>query len=104
MNTNYEYPKIVHATGAKYIDPVDSSSLVSYRIISASYFEASIELTDCSRKITWAFNAGAEGIEKVDSAISILSEFRKELLKASKKWKKTKEEADKFNEANKLGE
>lgn len=99
MSTKYEYPEIIHATGSDYLDPFDCGSTVSYRIVSTNYFDAAIDLSDCNRKISWAFNAG--DVDKVDRAISLLSDFRKELLKASKKWAKIEEEATKFNEANK---
>ena len=99
MSKRYEHPQIVHATGAQYIDPMDAGSLISYKIVSQNYFDACITLTDCNRKIYWQFQP--EDIEKIDLAISMFTEFRKELLKAGKTWAKMQEEAAKFNEANK---
>lgn len=99
MSKEFEYPKNVYATGSDYLDPLDCGSMVSYKITSHGYFEATVDLTDCGRKISWSFNSGA--IEKIDRAITLLCDFRRELVKASKKWDKMEEEAEKFNEANK---
>ena len=93
----FKYPKVVHAAKSEYIDPTDCGSMVSYRITSEGYFDASVDLSDCGRKITWSFEP--EDVEKIDLAISMLSDFRKELIKAGKRWNKIEEEAKKFRAA-----
>ena len=39
-------------------------------------------LTDCSHKIDWVF--GEDSIEKIDTAINMLQEFRKKYIETEK--------------------
>lgn len=80
------FPDTVYATKAAYIDPIECGSTVAYKIVSTSYFDATIDLTDCGHKITWSFQP--EDVEKIDAIIDIFTEFRKELNKAAKAWAK----------------
>lgn len=94
VSVKFEYPQILYAAKAEYIDPQSCGSMVAYKIFSETYFDASIDLSDCNRKITWTFDSDTT-IEKIDNAIAMFGEFRRELLKARKRWDKIEAEADK---------
>jgi hypothetical protein len=84
-------PELI-ATEAHYIDPLDSDSMVSYKITTDSYvnISGSVELSDCNRKISWYFSNNDDAITKVDKAIEILRNFRREFIKARKRFPKKK--------------
>lgn len=80
---------ITYAQRGYYIDPINCGSLVAYRIYKASYGSlcAHVELTDCNRKIEWDFSGGTAinrkaSLDKVDKLLSILVEFRTQLVSA----------------------
>ncbi len=75
-----------------YIDPANCDSQVSYKINRTSYgdperpgINASVLLSDCSRRIEWYFNGDDEYIEKIDRAIDLLNVFRDLLASEVKK-------------------
>jgi hypothetical protein len=75
-----------------FIDPENCGSGVGYYISTSEYtpkdkkteysFSATVVLSDCSHKIDWSF--GSESVAKIDSAISMLQEFRKKYLDVEK--------------------
>lgn len=66
----------VIAHNATYLEPLNCDSTVSYKIIeSGKRVWGSIQLADCQRKIEWYFS-DTESLDKVDSALKILTEFR----------------------------
>jgi len=76
------------AADVRYIDPSDCSSSVGYKITEhANGFNAEIELSDCGRKIQWYFSKDT-GLQKIDAALEMLSNFRKHFVTATKKRKK----------------
>jgi hypothetical protein len=73
---------------AIYIDPTNCDSQVSYKINYVEYGEgadkkkslnASVLLSDCSRRIDWYFNGDEDSLEKIDKAIGMLNVFRRNL-------------------------
>ena len=78
----------LYAMDSKLVDPLNSGSLISYKICGYKYnLESTITLSDCSTMITWYFK-DEHGIEKIDTIIKMLTEFRTEYLKASEEYKK----------------
>lgn len=75
-----------------FIDPETCGSSIGYYITVGEYtpkdkpvkysMSANIVLTDCSHKLDWNF--AEEQVEKIDSAIAMLQEFRKKYLETEK--------------------
>jgi hypothetical protein len=76
-----------------YISPEDCGSGVGYHITTSEWkdqktgkteysLSASVKLSDCNRMIDWDFRD--DGEEKINSAISMLQEFRKKYLDTKK--------------------
>ena len=80
MRTRKE-PK-VYAAEATYLDPADCGSIVAYEIHEhrSRGFSAMIDLSDCSRKIQWYFSEPT-GVRKIDKALQVLQNFRREYIK-----------------------
>lgn len=80
----------VYATQAKYLDPTDCGSLVAYSITGRRCLNASIDLSDCHRKITWYFESTGinKSLEKIDTVINLLTDFKRDLLEARKSFKR----------------
>jgi hypothetical protein len=72
-----------------FIDPENCWSNIGYYITTSEYtsskagsktvysLSGSVVLTDCSHKIDWCFSASDGNLEKIDTAIAMLQEFRK---------------------------
>ena len=80
-----------------WIDPENCESAVGYHIHVDEYtpkgaaaihsVHGTVSLSDCHRKIEWGFSEseGSRGsIEKIDEALEMLMEFRKEYIAANK--------------------
>lgn len=69
-----------------YLDPLDCGSTIGYTINRrrTGSISAQVDLTDCNRKIEWYFSDSTP-IQKIDTAIAILTEFRTKLLSVTKK-------------------
>lgn len=95
MSTKHD-PK-VYANNIKFIDPISCGSTVGYTIYVERYggFYGTLHLSDCTRKIEWSFDEKPESLHKIDEAINMLSEFRKELWKAQKQFPKDYPKEDK---------
>ena len=75
-----------------FIDPEDCGSSVGYYITineyspkdkpTEYYISSTVVLADCSHKIDWGFSKG--DVDKIDSAIAMLQEFRKKFLETEK--------------------
>lgn len=86
------------SSAAAYIDPTSCGSVVGYRVSIDEYkpktedpqysLDAHVELSDCNRKIEWSFSSDEDSLEKIDKAINVLRNFRKELIAATKLLKK----------------
>jgi hypothetical protein len=86
------------ASDIQYIDAGGCGSTIGYTI--NTYIETygedkgkpcttgSIDLTDCNRKISWEFEEN-RAIEKIDKAIYMLQQFKKDFIKARKNAPKT---------------
>ena len=76
-------PKSI-AVGATYIDPADCGSTIMWKVVDNGYegasYDCAINLTDCSRLITWHCECDDSGIKKIENAIKTLQEA----LKATK--------------------
>lgn len=89
----------VIAIDSVYIDPIDCDSQVSYKIIENVFtsksdnveksVSATILISDCNRRIDWYFAADQSDLDKIDTAIRVLNDFRK-LLAVEVKKKATK--------------
>jgi hypothetical protein len=86
-----------------YIAPTNCGSTVGYTIKSQKNYDsdtkgyypsfyASIDLTDCSRKISWQFENTEESLAKINRTIEILTSFKKEFVNAQKKYPKRNNE------------
>lgn len=65
------------ASNVGFIAPLTCGSTVGYKIVEGSRQTwAEVDLTDCNRKIQWSFSTSIEGVEKIDKAIALLTEFR----------------------------
>jgi hypothetical protein len=79
-----------------FIDPENCGSSVGYYITISEYtpkdkpveysLSSTVALADCSHKINWNF--GTDGLDKIDSAIAMLQEFRKKFIETEKLIKK----------------
>jgi hypothetical protein len=75
-----------------FIDPESCGSSVGYYITINEYtpknkpaeysMSSTVTLADCSHKIDWSF--GDSSVDKIDSAIDMLREFRKKYLETEK--------------------
>ena len=83
---------------AMYIDPEGCDSQVSYKINLSEYgdgadakrsLNASVLLSDCSRRIDWYFHGDEDSLEKIDKAIGMLTAFRRNLKAQIHQLKKT---------------
>ncbi len=90
------------ASAIAYIEPTGCDSTVGYKLTtekSYSYdakkdypsFSGAIDLSDCTRKITWQFENNAASLAKINHAITILTNFKKEFVKAQKRFPKGEE-------------
>ena len=75
---------------AIYIDPAGCNSQVSFKINRTDYqgrmaLEATVLLSDCSRRIDWYFNHEPDSLKKIDRAIEMLKKFKRHLAAESKK-------------------
>jgi hypothetical protein len=77
-----------------FIDPENCGSSVGYYITIGEYhstktdkdvhsLSATVVLTDCNHKIDWCFSGNGK-TDKIDSAISMLQEFRKKYAETEK--------------------
>lgn len=76
-----------------FIDPENCGSSVGYYITVSEYtpkdkttiysISANVVLADCGHKIDWHFGNDS-GVEKIDSAIVMLQEFRKKYVETEK--------------------
>lgn len=80
---------VVHVTRAEYLDPGQCDSMVGYSITSRTRLNASMDLSDCNRKISWYFSSsyGADPLKKIDKILEIMTSFRQELVDAKKKFR-----------------
>lgn len=67
-----------------YIDPASCDSQISYKINLQTYkgkqnLNASVLLSDCSRRIDWYFGHEESSLAKLDKAIKFLNTFRRKL-------------------------
>ena len=82
-----------------FIDPENCGSSVGYYITIGEYhntkqdkdvhsLSATVVLTDCNHKIDWCFSGNGEtdkiDTAKIDTAISMLQEFRKKYIETEK--------------------
>lgn len=75
-----------------FIDPENCGSSVGYYITVSEYspkdkpvqysLSSTVTLADCSHKIDWGFDKG--GVDKIDTVIKMLQEFRKKFLENEK--------------------
>lgn len=78
------------AVKSEWIDPSDCGSIIGYRIYrSGEYLTASMTLSDCHRIIEWWFNsdtpqATQNSMDKINNVIRLMTEFKKEFVKATK--------------------
>lgn len=88
-----------------FIDPDNCGSSIGYYLHIDEYtpkdrpvtysINATVVLADCSHKIDWSFSPSNGGIEKIDSAIQMLQEFRQ-------KYVETEELAEKLNKRRRV--
>lgn len=76
-------PKLF-ATRAEYLDPIGCDSFIGYNIVRTrrGRFHATVDLGDCNRKIQWFFGKENTSLEKIDRAIAVLDQFRKDFTEA----------------------
>jgi hypothetical protein len=87
MAVSRRAPKLV-ASDSCYLDPLGCDSTISYKIIDGPRRTwGNVQLADCNRRIEWYFGAD-DSVDKVDRAISILQDFRDQLLTARESRKK----------------
>lgn len=86
MRKKYQKPK-VYGTGVVQLDPMDCGSTIAYSIVRTTHgnFNANVDLSDCSRKISWYFDK--TDLPKINTAIEILEKFRNDFIKAIKRKK-----------------
>lgn len=75
-----------------FIDPEECGSSVGYYICINEYtpkdkptqygLSATVVLADCAHKIDWSFQK--DSVDKIDTAIQMLQEFRKKYVEAEK--------------------
>ena len=80
-------PRIIVASEIKYIDPIDCGSSVGYTITKRyTRVSGAVSLTDCNRIIQWYFQGDdRKEVDKIDRAISILQNFKRDWESAIKK-------------------
>ena len=94
-------PKLL-ANGGSFIDAGHCGSTVMYRVHDGDYsesyvdIEATVQLTDCTRMITWNFDFEDGGLSKIDEVINIMKKFRIDYLKAQKYFDKKTNEVWKY--------
>lgn len=78
------------AVKSEWIDPTDCGSIIGFRIYKGGeYLTAIMTLSDCHRIIEWWFNSDSpnktkESLDKINNAIRLFTEFKKEFIKATK--------------------
>jgi len=88
-------PRKIYATNSKYIDPFDCSSKVSYKVLGHGlYMNGEVELSECTRSITWYFTNDSDAVQKIDNAIKELMDFRNAFVKAQKDYPPKKQNAE----------
>jgi hypothetical protein len=83
-----------------FIDPENCGSSVGYHIVISNYertkdnktavtynLSGTVTLADCNHKIDWDFgNSSDNPVEKIDAAIDMLMEFRKNYIVMQKQY------------------
>ena len=73
--------------GGGFIAPAECGSTIMFSTVDSGYegdsIETTIQLTDCSRMISWNFPCSTAGIAKIDKAIKILQDAREASFKGS---------------------
>jgi hypothetical protein len=77
----------VLATQIEYIAPGFCDSTIGYTITKRRYLWGNVQLSDCNRKIEWGFSDSPDSLVKIDKAIEILQNFRRDFI-ASRRRKK----------------
>jgi len=87
---------IILASDIAYLDVLNCDSTIGFSIkksvregykdpkVKVTTLTGHINLSDCHRNITWYFSEDEGSLEKIDKAIEILMQFRKEYAKAEK--------------------
>ena len=89
IKKNKMYTRKLLASGIVQIDPLDCGSQIAYAVIRRRHgVEADVDLSDCSHKIHWYFDA--KDTQKVDAILAIFTEFKKEYAKAIRRGRKGK--------------
>ena len=80
-------PRILVASEIRYIDPMDCGSSIGYTITKRyAIVSGAVTLTDCNRIIQWYFQGDdRKEVDKIDRAISILQNFKRDWESAIKK-------------------
>ena len=79
----------LYASETAYIDPLDCGSTVGYRLRKGRRgVTATVDISDCNRKIEWYFSNDPDSVAKISKAIEILQNFQKQFLKACRRKKK----------------
>lgn len=88
-----------------FIDPENCGSSIGYYITTSEHtpkdkpvrynVSATVVLTDCSHKIDWSFCGDLDDLGKIESAISMLQEFKKQYIDTAKVVNKLNEKASK---------
>lgn len=96
------------ASDIQFLDPLNCGSTIGWHVDTRKSYsenntivaEGIIILSDCSRKIEWLFDKEDvnESLAKIDKAIDILMDFRRELYKGSKEAAKASKLLVKTNE------
>jgi hypothetical protein len=80
-------PKI-YASQAAFIDPGACDSTIAYTVTARRRLVGSINLSDCNRKIVWWFDNDDLSTKKIDKALEMLQNFRRDFLLARQQYKK----------------
>lgn len=91
---------ILVAEGGGFISVSDCGSTILYSVqnskdYAGADFSGSVQLTDCSRMISWGFSCDESGIAKIDKTIANFQKFRVALQKGMKLQKKLDQERKK---------
>jgi hypothetical protein len=74
--------------GCVFVDPCSAGSMVAYRLTKeGEYFYGHVNITDCSRMVSWDIDCGEGGVRKLQNAIKILKEALVDTKKARKLFK-----------------
>lgn len=80
--------EILHSSNIVMIDPLDCGSTIGYSVRQEYHFSGEVHISDCNRKIVWYFNNKPSAVVKIDKAIKMLTEFKKEFVKYQKQYNK----------------